>query len=130
MKKIFLVFTLIFFISCEMKNQLVTKSPDSSVELTFKVDDGSPFYSIKKNNKIIVDESLLGLMLKNNLDFTNDLKIKTISSSSNSSKWSPAFGEEKNILNDYNQMKVLLSKDSLEMLLLFKIFNDGVAFNF
>jgi len=130
MKKIFLVFTLILFISCEMKNQLVTKSPDSSVELTFKVNDGSPFYSIKKNNKIIIDESLLGLMLKNNLDFTNDLKIKSISSSSHSSKWSPAFGEEKNILNEYNQMKVLLTKDSLEMLLLFKIFNDGVAFKY
>ena len=27
-------------------------------------------------------------------------------------------------------MKVLLSKDSLEMLLLFKIFNDGVAFKY
>ena len=94
MKKIFLVFTLILFISCEMKNQLVTKSPDSSVELTFKVYDGSPFYSIEKNNKIIVEESLLGLMLKNNLDFSNDLNIKSISSSSHSSKWSPAFGED------------------------------------
>ena len=59
-----------------MNNQVVNKSPDSSVELTFKVNDGSPYYSIKKNNKIIVDESLLGLILKNNLDFTNDLKIK------------------------------------------------------
>jgi len=130
MKKIFLVFTLILFISCGMNNQVVTKSPDLSVELTFKVNDGSPLYSIKKNNKIIVDESLLGLMLKNNLDFTTDLKIKSISSSSHSSKWSPAFGEEKNILNEYNQMKVLLSKDSLEMLLLFKIFDDGVAFKY
>ncbi len=74
-----------------MNNQVVNKSPDSSVELTFKVNDGSPYYSIKKNNKIIVDESLLGLMLKNNLDFTNDLKIKSISSSSHSSKWSPDF---------------------------------------
>ena len=78
MKKIFLVFTLILFISCEMNNQEVTKSPDSTVELTFKVVDGSPLYSIKKNNKIIVDESLLGLMLENNLDFTTDLKIKSI----------------------------------------------------
>ena len=82
MKKIFLVFTLILLISCGMNNHTVTKSPDSSVELTFKVNDGSPSYSIKKNNKIIVDESLLGLMLKNNLDFTTDLKIKSISSSS------------------------------------------------
>jgi alpha-glucosidase len=98
--------------------------------LTFKVNDGSPFYSIKKNNKIIVNESLLGLMLKNNLDFTNDLKIKSLSNKYHSSKWSPAFGEEENILNEYNQMKVVLSKDSLEMFLLFKIFNDGIAFKY
>ena len=130
MKKIFLAFILISFISCGKNNQLVTKSPDSSIELTFKVNDGSPFYSIKKNNKIIVNESLLGLMLKNNLDFTNDLKIKSLSNKYHSSKWSPAFGEEENILNEYNQMKVVLSKDSLEMFLLFKIFNDGIAFKY
>ena len=130
MKKIFLAFILISFISCGKNNQLVTKSPDSSIELTFKVNDGSPFYSIKKNNKIIVNESLLGLMLKNNLDFTNDLKIKSLSNKYHSSKWSPAFGEEENILNEYNQMKVVLSKDSLEMSLIFKIFNDGIAFKY
>ena len=33
MKKIFLVFTLILFTSCGMNNQVVNKSPDSSVEL-------------------------------------------------------------------------------------------------
>ena len=71
MKKIFLVFTLILITSCGMNNQIVTKSPDSSLELTFKVNDGSPFYSIKKNNKIIVDESQLGLMLKNNFMLKN-----------------------------------------------------------
>ena len=68
--------------------------------------------------------------LKNNLEFTEHLNIKSNSSSSHSSKWTPAFGEEKNILNEYNLMNVLLSKDSLEMLLLFKIFNDGVAFKY
>ena len=44
MKKIFLVFALILFTSCGMNNQVVNKSPDSSVELTFKVNDGSPYY--------------------------------------------------------------------------------------
>ena len=39
MKKIFLVFTLILFISCGMNNQVVTKSPDLSVELSFKNND-------------------------------------------------------------------------------------------
>ena len=50
MKKIFIVFTLILFTSCGMNNQVVNKSPDSSVELTFKVNDGSPYYSIKKKS--------------------------------------------------------------------------------
>ena len=50
MKKIFLIFTLVLLISCGQRNYTIIKSPDSSIEMTFKVNDGSPSYLIKKNN--------------------------------------------------------------------------------
>ena len=49
MKKVFLIFTLVLLISCGQSNYTIIKSPDSSIEMTFKVNDGSPSYLIKKN---------------------------------------------------------------------------------
>ena len=75
MKNYLTALYLIFAVSCSSIDQKSVISPDSSIRLNFQVSNGVPFYSVKKNNKVIVEESLLGIILKNNLDFSSGLKL-------------------------------------------------------
>ena len=127
MKNYLTALYLIFAVSCSSIDQKSVISPDSSIKLNFQVSNGVPFYSVKKNNKVIVEESLLGIILKNNLDFSSGLKIDNISSSSHSSQWTPQFGEQSIIENTYNELSVSLTKDDLKMKIFFRVFDDGVA---
>lgn len=130
MKNYLTALYLIFAVSCSSIDQKSVISPDSSIKLNFQVSNGVPFYSVKKNNKVIVEESLLGIILKNNLDFSSGLKIDNISSSSHSSQWTPQFGEQSIIENTYNELSVSLTKDDLKMKIFFRVFDDGVAFRY
>ncbi len=130
MKHLLTVIHLILFVSCISLDNKTVKSPDSSIKLNFQISNGQPFYSIKKDNKVIVEKSLLGIILKNELDFSNGVKIESVSSSSHSSKWSPQFGEQSNIKNIYNELIVSLVKDNFNMKLSFRVFDDGVAFKY
>ena len=130
MKKIFVSISLFLFVSCSFNSQTTVKSPDSSISLDFQLSNDQPFYTIKKNKKVVIEKSLLGLILENKLDFSSGFKIQETSNSSYSDSWAPSFGEESNIINEYNQLSIILHKDSLEMKLIFRVFDDGVAFKY
>jgi len=129
MKKPILIFILSLLFSCNSSQDFIT-SPDSKIELNIHKKNGSLFYSVEKNNKMIVNKSILGILLKNNLDFSKDIKINKISKSKNYDSWSPMFGEESIIKNEYNEMVVSLLKDELQFSVIFRVFNDGVAFKY
>ena len=130
MKKILVSISLFLFVSCSFNSQITVKSPDSSISLGFQLSNDQPFYTIKKNKKVVIEKSLLGLILENKLDFSSGFKIQDTSNSSYSDSWAPSFGEESNIINQYNQLSIILLKDSLEMKLIFRVFDDGVAFKY
>ena len=107
------IFILSLLFSCNSSQDFI-KSPDSKIELNIHEKNGSLFYSVEKNNKIVLNKSILGILLKNNLDFSKDIKIDKISKLKNYSSWSPIFGEESVIKNEYNEMVVSLLKDELQ----------------
>lgn len=88
MKKVFVIISLFLFVSCSFNSQTTVKSPDSSVLLDFQLSNEQPFYTIKKNKKVVIEKSLLGLILENKLDFSSGFKIEDVSNSSYSDSWS------------------------------------------
>ena len=87
MKKIFVSISIFFFVSCSFNSQTTVKSPDSSISLDFQLSNDQPFYTIKKNKKVVIEKSLLGFILENKLDFSSGFKIQETSNSSYSDSW-------------------------------------------
>ncbi len=126
-------------------------SPNGALKMNFSVQDGGkPTYNLEYKGKKVIADSHLGLLLKDTgaeASFSGPAKeakmndktslydgfeIKDIATSSFDETWSPVWGEEKEIRNNYNQMKVTLfqPKNNRKMIITFRLFNDGLGFRY
>lgn len=109
------------------------KSPDNQVELIFELSQaGKPSYQLKYKNKSVIQSSHLGLMLKNNENLVDGFEVINTKATSFSNKWKPVLGEEKEILDQHNQLIVELLQKSTgrKMNFVFRLFNEGLAFRY
>jgi len=130
-------------------------SPDGQMELDFSVDAaGKPTYHLNRKGKTVINDSHLGLMLvKENANKATDFEYKTFAdkdqidkkadmttgfkvvdtkTSSFDETWSPVWGEESSIRNNYNELAVTLSQPANDrsILIRFRLFNDGLGFRY
>jgi hypothetical protein len=56
MKKILFIILAITVISCNSNNNKNLSSPDGKIKIDFRIDNGVPSYSVKKNNSTIVND--------------------------------------------------------------------------
>lgn len=120
--------------------EIKTTSPNQQFTLTFGLSiKGEPYYSLSFKNKTVIENSFLGFdikeiftnkllpSLKENLAVTGALKT------SYKNKWQPVWGDRKNIVDNHNQLIVQLKQqtsDSLELNIVFRVFDDGVGFRY
>ena len=71
-------------------------------------------------------------MLKNNENLVDGFEVINAKTTSFSNKWKPVLGEEKEILDEHNQLVVELLQKSRgrKMNLVFRLFNEGLAFRY
>ena len=62
MKKLFYIILSFIIISCNENKKLSIKSPDEKINLRFELINGVPYYSIKKNNLDIINNSRMGIL--------------------------------------------------------------------
>lgn len=130
-------------------------SPDGNFVMNFSLNpEGAPVYELSYKDKPIIKPSTLGLELKkedankkttfewtertdkDQLDAKTNLmtgfKIKDTSTSTFDETWSPVWGEEKEIRNNYNELAVTLDQPSNDryMVIRFRLFNDGLGFRY
>lgn len=122
----------IFLMSGALSAQI--KSPDGRFDLQFKLQqDGTPTYALNYQGKPLIKESKLGLELKNDQkSLLNDFLLKDTQSTTVDEKWSPVWGEESVIRNNYNEYAVTLEQKGTErqMVIRFRLFNDGLGFRY
>ena len=109
------------------------KSPDNQLEMIFELSQsGKPTYQLKYKNKNIIQSSSLGLMLKNNDDLVDGFEVINSKTTSFSDMWKPVLGEQKEIIDQHNQLIVELvqNKTGRKMNLAFRLFNEGLAFRY
>jgi hypothetical protein len=109
------------------------QSPDKNFELNVSLNaKGKPTYNLKYKTKMVVQNSNLGLILKNTEPLNEGFEIINTETTSFSEKWSPVLGEEKEILNQHNQLKIELLQKATgrKMNLVFRLFNEGLAFRY
>ncbi len=127
-----IIYLLLIFIliSCTKTSNKTLTSPDNKIGLNFEIIDGEAFYSINKDEKSVIKKSKLGILLENKLNIGKDLEIIKASTSSNNSYWTPDFGEFDEIIDNYKKLDVTLSNGEINFNIVFRVYNDGVAFKY
>ncbi|MFM2385983.1 MAG: hypothetical protein RL660_740, partial [Bacteroidota bacterium] len=109
-------------------------SPNGTQLLSFDLDfKGAPSYALSYKGKVIVQPSTMGLALVEGGDLRDGFVIERIDSSAVNTTWSPVWGEESSINNNYKELSVLLRQDGSKprkMLVTFRVFNDGIGFRY
>jgi alpha-glucosidase len=127
-----LVVSLIMMSGCS-SGKLDLNSPSGKLSLT--VIPGSRTYdsaiaeiSLKRGKKVIFPASPVFLKIE---EKHGDAKVKLISFETDSvrNSWENNFGERKNIPDNYNQLKLILSAGSLKINLICRAYDEGIAFS-
>ena len=108
-------------------------SPNGRIICTVKLKLGSLTYSVKKDGKIILRESGLGINLQGEQPLKQGLMIVRIQERTNDETWNTVVGEQRVIRNNYNEVAFYLSETTDNGRLFtvrFRIFDEGVAFRY
>lgn len=130
MKKYIVSFLLLFAVSSFAQ---MTLSPSKQLQLDFSINAvGKPIYKVSYLNKEIIQDSELGIALKDNKALDHGFTLLNQESKSVNETWQPVLGEQSSIQNTYNQVTYfLLQKDTNRKLnIIFRVYNEGVAFRY
>lgn len=127
-----LVIALLFCIACETPKSGSIMSPNGELDCKIELNDkGQLLYSLSAKDQPIITESKLGLVLKEDSLFTENLKIVTISKIEKEETWEPVWGPNDSILNQYREIILKLRNESGNTInLQARLFNDGLGFRY
>ncbi len=108
-------------------------SPNGRIICTVKLKLGSLTYSVKKDGKIVLRESGLGINLQGEQPLKQGLMIVRIQENRKDEAWQTIVGEQRIIHNKYNEVAFYLNETTENgriFTVRFRIFDDGVAFRY
>lgn len=129
-------------------NAQTLKSPDGKFEMNFQLKSGVPYYNLKYQGKIVVEDSKLGLRLlrDDDIQFASEIERKEQKGQdlndgftktaekfdSKNESWNPVLGEKKSYVNHYNELAVTLNQPANDrhIIIKFRLFNDGLGFRY
>ena len=131
MKKILLACMLI--VGLTVSAQQIT-SPDNNLQLNFSVSaKGEPTYALTYKKKPVIKTSKLGIDTKDVAPMLDGFTIDKTETAKFDETWTPVWGEEKTIRNNYNELLVTLSQKAQNgryIRIRFRLFNDGLGFRY
>lgn len=116
-----------------MKAEETQISPDGRIKLSFDVNKGVPTYQIDFDTKKVIKPSALGLQLaKGGEDLMDGFVQQKAEKSTFDETWTPVWGEESKIRNNYNELAITLSQPKTERTIVvrFRVYNDGVGLRY
>lgn len=131
-QKIFLSVLMMISLFYNAKTVTRISSPNSKIVLSAEAEYGKVFYTISKNNKPIIKKSQLGFTLKDG-DFMNSFSLIKTSKSTFDETWKQPWGEEGEVRNHFNELRIYLQENNnlkRKLNIVFRIFNDGVGFRY
>ena len=130
-------------------------SPDGKLEMSFHLTgDGTPEYTLDYDGRPVILNSGMGFELRGvlkaqKIDYNADgtvtksdwkpceslhdgFAVESVERSSHDETWTPVWGEEDSIRNNYNELAVNLVQASTErrLVIRFRLFNDGLGFRY
>ena len=132
MKQLTYLFLCLMMALPAMAKNFSVSSPNGALAVTVGVDGGKAWYQVTRGNEPIINRSELGFVLKDG-DLKGNFKMGKVIRTSLDETWSQPWGEDAQVRNHYNEMKVRLQekkgkKRTLDVV--FRAFDDGVAFRY
>ncbi|MCG8372729.1 MAG: glycoside hydrolase family 97 N-terminal domain-containing protein, partial [Balneolales bacterium] len=101
---------MVAMLGCSNSSDTMIYSPDkkTSIEFTLRA-DGTPTYLVKHKGAILIDSSSLGFEFKNQPAMTEGFEVTGTSKTTGFSEtWEMPWGEQRYVLNEYNEFVVIL----------------------
>jgi alpha-glucosidase len=120
-------------ISCKTENNLKISSPNKKIEVLVQTKSGAILYSVNFKDSILIKPSNLGLLLKNSKPLNGNFLISDFKITTKNTLWTQVWGENKIIIDNYNQLEVSLQEKVepfRKMNVIFKVYDDGVGFRY
>ena len=108
-------------------------SPDGRLVVSFTLEQGKPYYQVKRNGEMVVKPSKLGVTLKDLDPLNNYFTVKSVARDAFDQTWSQPWGEVQWIRNHYNELRLELEETTpnpRRMALVFRVYNDGLGFRY
>lgn len=138
-----IIFTTVIVVGATVsfaQTKTTIKSPNKNIELNFWLNDkGAPMYSVTYKSKDVILPSAMGFELKQTMlnealpALKDNLVITSSVQASADTKWKPVWGDVKEIRDNYNHLKVVLSQKgdkAISFNVIFKVFDDGLGFRY
>ncbi|WCO01255.1 glycoside hydrolase family 97 protein [Psychroserpens ponticola] len=136
MKAILIVISAFLVLSCNASevHALKVSSPNNILKVSFNLsENGQPFYRVVKDDKVIIDASYLGFELKNKPALDKNFIIKKSNNVAFNETWQMPWGEQLDVVNNYNELKIELEETSelnRKLNIVFKVYDDGIGFRY
>ena len=108
-------------------------SPNSRNKCFFILKNGTIFYRVERDGKIIIKPSKLGFKICGQAPLAQNFELTRAISHSHTENITMSWGEDKTIKNDYNETVFYLTEISGSrrvMVISFRVFDDAVAFRY
>lgn len=109
-------------------------SPDGRNVVQLDINgEGRLAYQVQRDGKSVIDDSRLGIQLRNGRELLRNLKLDAQASSSFDETWEQPWGERRYIRNHYNELRatfVETDRDHRRFDVVFRVYNDGIGFRY
>ncbi|WP_224484822.1 glycoside hydrolase family 97 protein [Robertkochia aurantiaca] len=131
----FFMLTLLGLSACnESVQEATVNSPSGNNLLHFFLDtEGTPHYFVEHNGTRVIDTSSLGFEFKEWPALRSGLTITNVQATGTDETWEMPWGEQQEVRNHYNEMRVSLKEENDEersLHLVFRMYDDGLGFRY
>ncbi len=109
-------------------------SPDGRNVVQLDINgEGRLAYRVLRDDKPVIDDSRLGIQLRNGRELLRNLKLDAQASRSFDETWEQPWGERRFIRNHYNELRATLvetDRDHRRFDVVFRVYDDGLGFRY
>lgn len=132
--KLSIVLLSLVFSSCSKEKITTITSPDKNVKVEFNLsENGTPNYKVTYKDADVIKTSTLGFDLKDQPSLGSNFELLNTTLDSFGEVWEMPWGEQKDVENTYNSLKIELQETSAlnrKLNIVFKVYDDGLGFRY
>ena len=138
MKQLFYFFLgCVFLFSCTSEEENRTTeviSPNKNVKVQFLLSaTKQPSYTVRFKNETVIDTSKMSFDLQDALSLKGNFEILKTTTNAFNETWKMVWGEDEEVVNQYNSLKIELQETSTlkrKINIIFKVYDDGIGFRY